>query len=642
MKILSMTATFGKLDGETLELRPDLDIQSAPNEWGKSTWCAFLTAMLYGIDTRERTTREQLADKERYQPWTGKPMSGTMRLLWKDKDITIQRRARGKVPMGDFLAWETQTGISVRELTAENCGQMLLGVEKSVFLRTGFLRFSDLPVRQDEELRRRLNSLVTTGDETGDAELLGTKLQELRNRCRHNRTGLIPQCRTELREIQEQLWECQRLHSQHDSLAQQVRGMEGELARLENHRDWLDYADAEAHRESITKAEQASRAAERLVATLSEKYARIPEKEELEEKLKQDNARLDVLRLNIEEKPSSPLPIILTALLAAMLLIGALLMTDRGMLIPCVVMGLVCLMVCGGLAGKRRQKRIWYNIEQTRRMNKTQELEKSIAARENQLGAYADLQAARDNAEAARGHLKALRAVAFPTDEPDAPDELTLTREETLHAIGELTGRLARGRLQLGQCRGRMEHLPEPEHLQRRLSQTRRRLSELELTQQAIDCALDALETARMELQRRFAPRIAQRAGYFLSRLTGGIYDRIHIGEDLSVQAARDDETTLRSPQWRSEGTGDQMYLALRLAVWEVLAPECPIILDDALIRFDQTRMERALDLLRELSEKRQILLFSCQERERAYWKQQLEKGRSLPNAARCEVPPTR
>ena len=620
MKILSMTATFGKLDGETLELRPDLDIQSAPNEWGKSTWCAFMTAMLYGIDTRERTTKEQLADKERYLPWTGKPMSGTMRILWQGRDITIQRRARGRVPMGDFQARETESGVSVRELTAENCGQMLLGVEKSVFLRTGFLRFSDLPVRQDEDLRRRLNSLVTTGDETGDAELLGGKLMELRNRCRHNQTGLIPQCQAELRQIQEQLWECQRLHNQHDTLAEQLRGLEIELHELENHRDWLDYADAETHRESIAKAEQASRAANRLVTALEEKYAKIPEKQELQAKLDLDRERLEFLRLDLEEKPGSSLPIILTALLAAVLLIGAVLVADKGLLLPCVVLGIVSLIVCGALASKRHQERIWYNIEQTRRQNKTQVLEKTITARENQLSTYDDLQAARENAEAARQHMKALKSMALSEEPPERPDELTLTREETLQAIGEMTGRLARFRLQLGQCRGRMEHLPEPEVLQRRLSQTRRRISELELTQQAIDCALDALETAKMELQRRFAPRIAQRAEYFLDRLTGGVYNRIHIGDDLSVQAARDDETTLRSPQWRSEGTGDQMYLALRLAVWEVLAPECPIILDDALIRFDQTRMERALDLLKELSEKRQILLFSCQEREKEYW----------------------
>ena len=619
MKILSMTATFGKLDGETLELDQGLNIRSAPNEWGKSTWCAFLSAMLYGIDTRERTTREQLADKERYLPWTGKPMSGTLRVLWQGRDITIQRRARGKIPMGEFMAWETQTGVVVRELNADNCGAQLLGVEKSVFLRTGFLRFSDLPVRQDEELRRRLNNLVTTGDETGDGELLGQKLRELRNRCRHNQTGLIPQCQTQLRQIQEQLWECQRLHSRHDTLAEQVRGLEQELHELQNHRDWLDYNDLQTRSESIGNAEVASRAADRLVAALQEKYAKIPEKQELENKLKMDRESLADLGLSIEEKPSSPMPIILTALLAAMLLIGAVLLADSGMLIPCVVLGIVSLIVCASLASRRHQERIWYNIEQIRLQNKRQELEKSIAAREDQLGTYADLRAAQDNADAARIHLRALKAMVLTMEMPQEPDSLSLNREETLQAMGDLTGRLARMRLQLGQCRGRMEHLPEPEALQRSLSQTRRRLSELELTRQAVDCALDALETAQMELQRRFAPRIARRAGYFLSRLTGGIYDRIHIGDDLSVQAARTDETTLRPPQWRSEGTGDQMYLALRLAVWEVLAPECPIVLDDALIRFDQERMERAMDLLQELSEKRQILLFSCQEREKEY-----------------------
>ena len=49
MKIYSMTATFGKLENQTLALMPRLNIISAPNEWGKSTWCAFLAIMLYGL-----------------------------------------------------------------------------------------------------------------------------------------------------------------------------------------------------------------------------------------------------------------------------------------------------------------------------------------------------------------------------------------------------------------------------------------------------------------------------------------------------------------------------------------------------------------------------------------------------------------
>ena len=41
--------------------------------------------------------------------------------------------------------------------------------------------------------------------------------------------------------------------------------------------------------------------------------------------------------------------------------------------------------------------------------------------------------------------------------------------------------------------------------------------------------------------------------------------------------------------------------------------------LDDALAAFDQERMERALDLLVELSREEQILFFTCQSREESY-----------------------
>ena len=64
MKIYKMTATFGKLQHETLTLKPGLNVITAPNEWGKSTWCAFLAAMLYGLDTRAKSTKSSLADQQ--------------------------------------------------------------------------------------------------------------------------------------------------------------------------------------------------------------------------------------------------------------------------------------------------------------------------------------------------------------------------------------------------------------------------------------------------------------------------------------------------------------------------------------------------------------------------------------------------
>ena len=59
------------------------------------------------------------------------------------------------------------------------------------------------------------------------------------------------------------------------------------------------------------------------------------------------------------------------------------------------------------------------------------------------------------------------------------------------------------------------------------------------------------------------------------------------------------------------------MYLALRLAVWTTLNPNGPLILDDALLRLDEKRLENAVALLKELGETRQIILFSCQDREK-------------------------
>ena len=60
----------------------------------------------------------------------------------------------------------------------------------------------------------------------------------------------------------------------------------------------------------------------------------------------------------------------------------------------------------------------------------------------------------------------------------------------------------------------------------------------------------------------------------------------------------------------------DQLYLALRLAVAEELTPKAPLILDDALVRFDDKRMKEAVCILRELAENRQVILFTCQGRE--------------------------
>ena len=122
-------------------------------------------------------------------------------------------------------------------------------------------------------------------------------------------------------------------------------------------------------------------------------------------------------------------------------------------------------------------------------------------------------------------------------------------------------------------------------------------------------------------MQSRFAPLISQEAGRILKGLTGGRYTGIYFDRDLrfSVQPASDLEP--RALEYLSEGTKNQVYLAVRLAICRLALPgedPCPLILDDVLLTFDDTRARRAMEMLLALSGERQILMFTCSGREEA------------------------
>ena len=73
MKLLRLTATFGCLAGDTLTFGPGLTLVGAPNGGGKSTWCAFLRTMLYGLDTRQRDRKGPLPTRTATAPGTARP-----------------------------------------------------------------------------------------------------------------------------------------------------------------------------------------------------------------------------------------------------------------------------------------------------------------------------------------------------------------------------------------------------------------------------------------------------------------------------------------------------------------------------------------------------------------------------------------
>ena len=199
MKILSMTATFGKLNKARLTCGDGLNLIHAPNEGGKSTWAAFWKAMLYGIDTRDRDKKGHLADKNRYQPWSGAPMEGEITLEWQGRDITIRRGKKGNSAFGSFSAVYTGTEEPVPGMTGDNCGELLTGVGRDVFERSAFIGQSGVTINSAPELEKRIAALVSSGEEDVSYSQVESQLKEWANRRKVNKTvGLIPKLEQEL------------------------------------------------------------------------------------------------------------------------------------------------------------------------------------------------------------------------------------------------------------------------------------------------------------------------------------------------------------------------------------------------------------------------------------------------------------
>ncbi|MEG2119343.1 MAG: AAA family ATPase, partial [Pseudoflavonifractor sp.] len=240
MKILSMTASFGKLQNARLELGGGLNLIVAPNEGGKSTWCAFLRAMLYGIPTNQRDKQGYIAEKNRYQPWNGGGMEGTMTLVWGDREITLRRGPRGSTPFGGFSAVYAGTEEPVPGLTGENCGERLLGVSREVYERSAFVGQGGAAIGPNGELEKRIAALVSSGEEEVSYSQVAKTLREWQNRRRHNATGIIPKLQNELAVLRDTL-------ARQAQTCNQAEDAKRELDLLTLRQKELS-ADAETHR----------------------------------------------------------------------------------------------------------------------------------------------------------------------------------------------------------------------------------------------------------------------------------------------------------------------------------------------------------------------------------------------------------
>lgn len=589
MIIHKMTATFGGLRDETLTLTPGLNVLEYPNEGGKSTWCAFLRAMFYGLGRNKGKT---VSERRRYAPWSGAAAAGTVELTWQGRDLTLRRFPKGSDPFGGFEAVYTGTMEPVPGLTADNVGETLLGVPREVFERTAFIPQGGMTVDKAAALEARIAALASAGEEDVSFSQTERRLKDWRNARRANKSvGTIPALRRELEEVRGQKERMARLRSRtgelEDTLEQLERDKKSVLRDIARH----TALRAKAYKDRYDEALADLRASE--------------------DDLAGRQAALDALPPVPQVGPApgkkAPvLPIVLLALGAGLLLTGALL--------P--VWWLLALGAVIALAGTF----IW--LCTARKF--VRDREDYLRAKEAQSAAQRQMDAVRAQVEEARWKLDAAQKVFASASRQGKPGEVPPLEgaperswEEDQARLTRLTSSIALCKETLAQSKGEAQGTGDYATLTGREEALSARLAREQETLDALELALEGLSAANARLQSRFSPAVSRLAGEYLSRLTGGRYETLAFDRDFHVSALA--EGLPRESWLLSQGTADQAYLALRLAVCTLtLDKEAPVVLDDALVSFDDARVGLALELLKEFARTRQVLLFTCQSREKA------------------------
>ena len=123
-----------------------------------------------------------------------------------------------------------------------------------------------------------------------------------------------------------------------------------------------------------------------------------------------------------------------------------------------------------------------------------------------------------------------------------------------------------------------------------------------------------------MGIYERTGGTLNDRASSILSVLTRRKYQRITIDDTLEVRVHTKNRI-LRLWQL-SYGTMQQIYFSLRVAAGELFAGDkkLPLILDEPFAMYDDARTREALEWLNGCG--RQVILFTCQNREETILKQ--------------------
>ncbi len=631
--------SFGKMKERAIPLNDGLNIIFGENEAGKSTVMAFIRAMMFGFGDKKADIKK--SDRARFTPWSGEKLAGEMTFTHEGKTYRLTRIG-GKTKASDsFSVIDAETGLEVEFNMEEN-----LSIGEGGYMETAFIRQLGSSFAGNDEVTARLLNLSESGQEDTSLKKSLELLEKMFRVLRHKKGsgGAIGDLQQELFDLRhahsvavEEREETARHMEEKKECEQKLERVRPRLLELskelsEREKNIL-YKELDGLRKEEEKKKDRLQVAEEELAreqSLFKEYEIFEGSstcpfgaEEPTEDVKWEISRE-------EEKKKLALPLtIIGAVIALLSVVG-------GIFYPILFLGILlgAFLIALGLYKKGASEKLLLHLEE-----RLKEKEEKNTARKEFLAGFGAASPEEYNEKRSQYMTSRAKMEVLLKGVQNARtewEEIKTKKEEKEEEIKSRFGsleeyvpteisadalaekeRLEQEQLFLSERIATLsallsgEEKATPSEIEAEIKVLEDRLASYRKNEEALSLAIESLTFAHEELSRDFAPRLNRRASEILNALTGGAHGEILMTKDYKIEL-RDRE--MHGIDYFSNGTADQVYFALRLALSELIfeGKEVPIILDDPFTQYDEKREQKAMEFLKEYAKENQVILFTA------------------------------
>ena len=610
MKLVSVSITaFGKLKNVAFNFADGVNILQQANGFGKSTLCAFVRAMLYGLNYGYKLVDGNRAnDVTKYAPWdaTGK-FGGSMEIAHEGKTYRIERFFGATAKSESCIVTDTSTG---RQLNIPNPGEQFLGLTVDSFDRCTYLPQEYVAIVPNENFDAKLANLVE--DSALDYDKLQDKLRAYKKTLRYERGigGEIPTLENEIFQLKGKLASAQNQVAERKRMGEQLAQIEQSLEQIAKEETALQ-AKVEQLQQSLYQAQPSPADVElaRKIDEVELKIASVPQS------ITQDYAKVEQLQsqlkaLEKKHNGNNQRKKLFTISFAIALLLAVVLACVK-QYVPAGIVGAVAI-ACGVLAFANNGKQDVAQMDEicaTIQQIVAKYLSpngKTLEEMCNQLWNYHNDYQTNLTVRKALGNRPVMQtnpgAISAELNQTKMRLQALVDRKQTLtRSAVELQLRLNQPTTSLVDI---ADEIAEKEQL----------LAEAKRKYQVATQTSELLAEAKLSLSSAYVPELCAKTQNLLNAVTQGNY-KVVTDRNFAISLQENGQTKPLSAF--SRGIKEITLLCFRVALAELIyGKDIPLlIVDDAFVNFDEQNFERATTLLKQLSAKTQVIYFTCHDR---------------------------